>query len=545
MATLVKGRGVGDPGDQADAAEALFRKAVHRGATEPAEVIKGLSPQFSGALNMALQANPQTAAMNQFISQLSTQISAELGKDISLTSPLSSGMVPFDLVAPARLIYPVYSPLRNLVPRVPGQGTAHRAKVITEISGALPGQLGVAGNRVSIGELPAGGSMSQWPNQLPGSGSQTGVDVTVPYRFHGLTEAVSWLAQFAGQGFEDTAGLASLVLLQEAMLLEERAMIGATSIALATPAAPTLTAVNSGSLTATVWVKVTALNYYGETAASPVTSLALSAQNVQVGIIPVPGALAYNVYIGQGTTQPANLYLAGTFGGTKATLSVVAASGPTAPTTDSGTSATTDYEGFIPTISGHSAGAGAIYPSGFQGSYVNQAVGDVLKADVVNTALEAMWNGPSGIFADPDDLWVEGTDVTRLADDLATSSSSNYRFFIGQPEVGGVQAGVAVDQFRNPITRKVINVRVHPYFPQGTAMLPSWKLPQPWSNVGNVWENVMVQDYLSISWPVVDVTFRYSLFWYGALFSPAVQYNGLLQGLQASTPATNSTKGYS
>lgn len=33
------------------------------------------------------------------------------------------------------------------------------------------------------------------------------------YRFFGLTEAVSWLAQFAGQGFDDAAGLASLILL--------------------------------------------------------------------------------------------------------------------------------------------------------------------------------------------------------------------------------------------------------------------------------------------------------------------------------------------
>ena len=33
---------------------------------------------------------------------------------------------------------------------------------------------------------------------------------------------------------------------------------------------------------------------------------------------------------------------------------------------------------------------------------------------------------------------------------------------------------------------------------------------------------------------VIDVTFRYSLFQYGTLFSPAPQYNFLLQGLQLS-----------
>lgn len=536
ISALTKGR-KDNQEDRALAADQLFRKAIHKGVSDPAGVAKSLSPQFSGALNLAIAANPQTAAMNQFVQSLQAQLGTELGKDFTLSSPLSSGLVPFDLVAPARLIYPVYSPFRNMVPRVPGQGTSHRAKVITEISGSMPGHLATPGNRVSISELPGGGSMSNWPNQLPGGGSQTAVDVDVPYRFFGLTEAVSWVSQFAGQGFEDIAGLASLVLLQEAMLLEEKAMIGSTSIALAAPAAPTLSTVSGGSLTETVWVKVTAVNYYGETAASAAVSIAATSQNVQVTIAPVPGALAYNVYAAAGSTQPASLFYVGTFGGTNVTISSVPTSGATPPAADTGTAAATDYEGFIPTISGHSAGSSAIYPAGFQGSYVNQAVGDVLSPNVIDTALQAMWNGPSGIFADPDDLWVEGTDVTRLAHALSESSTSNYRLFIGQPDVGGAKAGLAVDQYLNPITRKVINLRVHPYFPQGTAALMTWKLPQPWSNVSNVWENVMVQDYLSISWPVIDVTFRYSLFWYGALFSPAVQYNGLLQGLQASTPS--------
>jgi hypothetical protein len=54
----------------------------------------------------------------------------------------------------------------------------------------------------------------------------------------------------------------------------------------------------------------------------------------------------------------------------------------------------------------------------------------------------------------------------------------------------------------------------------------------PWSNVANVWENVMVQDYLSIAWPVIDLTFRYSLVMNGALVCYAPQYNGVIAGLQ-------------
>ena len=88
----------------------------------------------------------------------------------------------FSGVAPTQLIYPVYSPLRNLIPRTPGQGTSHQAKVMTSISGALPGQLGVTSNRISIPELPAGGGIagSNWPNQLPASGNQESVNVNIP-----------------------------------------------------------------------------------------------------------------------------------------------------------------------------------------------------------------------------------------------------------------------------------------------------------------------------------------------------------------------------
>jgi len=40
----------------------------------------------------------------------------------------------------------------------------------------------------------------------------------IPYRFFGLSESLSWLAQFMGQGFEDVSALANLVLLQEFMM---------------------------------------------------------------------------------------------------------------------------------------------------------------------------------------------------------------------------------------------------------------------------------------------------------------------------------------
>lgn len=89
--------------------------------------------------------------------------------------------------------------------------------MFTGISGSQTGGQGVVD--ISIDELvTSGGSFSSWPLNLPPSGNQTEVTLNVPYRFFGITEQLSWLAQFSGQGFEDVSALANLILLQEMML---------------------------------------------------------------------------------------------------------------------------------------------------------------------------------------------------------------------------------------------------------------------------------------------------------------------------------------
>jgi hypothetical protein len=77
------------------------------------------------------------------------------------------------------------------------------------ISGSQTGGQGVLD--ISLPELvQSGGSFSNWPLNLPPAGSQQTATLNVPYRFMGVTEELSWLAQFAGQGFEDISALANL-----------------------------------------------------------------------------------------------------------------------------------------------------------------------------------------------------------------------------------------------------------------------------------------------------------------------------------------------
>lgn len=527
-------------------AEKSWKKAISDGYNNPDGVYKSLSPAFRQQFGAFASAQPQSVMMGQWMAQVNAALK-DVGKSITTTAPLASGLVPFNLVAPSRLIYPVYSPFRNKLPRTQGQGLSYRAKVVTGVSGSQTGSSGGQFVDIAIPELSGGGGMNNWPLNLPASGNQDSVDLNVPYRFMGLSENVSWLAQFAGQGFEDVSALANLILLQEFMLNEEAQLIAATSTALPTPAAPTLTARSanvgevplSGVITNnTINVRITAANWYGETAASAstaVTAVTSGTSVVDVTIPSVAGALWYNIYVAVATAPGTYFRMFTGVGGVNYTLvGPVLTAGTAAPAADTGTFSTNRMEGIVPTLAGHSQGGGQVYPSGWQGGYVNTAVGDTLRSSVINTALQKLWDGSGAFRADPAELVGEGGDIMRLSNDIVLAGNNqNYRLFVEQGDAPGVRAGAAVSEFTNPVTRSIVRIVVHPWLPQGTATLMSYTLPFAWSNVANCWEVNLVQDYLSISWPVIDATFRYSLYEYGALAANSPQYSGILQGIQA------------
>lgn len=109
MPVLVKGAGYCRPGgnkplDDDDQifrrsmkAEMSFRKAIKNGIENPASVIKSLSPEFAGQFGAFMAAAPQNQAMSSLVGQLNSQLTDILGKSVTLTSPLQSGFVPFDL----------------------------------------------------------------------------------------------------------------------------------------------------------------------------------------------------------------------------------------------------------------------------------------------------------------------------------------------------------------------------------------------------------------------------------------------------------------
>ena len=165
------------------------------------------------------------------------------------------------------------------------------------------------------------------------------------------------------------------------MLNEEASHLNASSIALTTPSAPTLTArtANSGEtaltgVTTTVYVKVTASTFFGQTAAGSGASVGWSSgQVVDVQIVPVAGAMFYSIYVTTGASAGTYYLMATNIGGQYFTLQgALAASGTVAPSSDTGTSSANDEEGLLSVLSGHAAPS--VYPTSWQAGYFNNTV---------------------------------------------------------------------------------------------------------------------------------------------------------------------------
>jgi hypothetical protein len=539
-------------------AEQALRETIRKSMTDPESVRKNLSPSFIAEYPLfGTNYMPQDQAIGQLQSQMG-ELMAGLGKSFTTGSPVSTGLVPFDLEAPSHLLYWFDTPLRAKLPRLPGRGSSHRTKVITAITGSQTS----ASAPITDPTLSEITNFSSWPNSNLGpSGAQVGVDVNIGYSFLGRNENLSWLAQFAGVGFEDITSLANLILMHEAYFDEEYLNIAGSSHAITAPASVSLTvrtavtgetAISNGDGTHN-WVTASACNYYGETAnCTAVDAGAISTSQV-VDVVITPGTTSagqqFRLYFQIAGTPFARATAAfvAQCGGTKYTLQGAMPSNSTTPhplAADSGTGASTRWDGLISVISG-SAAANSVYPAGFLGSYVNTNVQAMLSLNVLNTALKGMYDnsnaygtGAGAFRASPEELICEGFDSANLSSDVAKNSSgTNYQLLIQQGDMAGVLHGTAVSQVVNPVTRRIVNITVHPGWLQGTAVLTQWTTPQAARN-GNVFEMRMCQDLLSVAWPVIDPTYRYSIFEYGTFFAQAPQYSGLLSGLQvnASNP---------
>jgi hypothetical protein len=501
-------------------------------ALEALAATKSLSPDALAGLNNAI-------ASQRVASQ-------EIQKDISLSSPLSTSFAAFDLEAPAKLLTPRPTPLRNRIPRKKGVGTSHRIKRITGYTGTGTGGQGQIWPGITESTTTAFGSI----NFERGSKiSYTADDIILPYNSYSLSDSVSFDANFSGLGYQDLRQLSSTSTLYATMLMEERMMLMARGTAsgyagaLSAPSTPTVAAVSpTGSVTAlannTYYVYVTAdagisSTGFGESVITTVVSQATVSQALTVTIAPVVGAIAYNVYVGT-TTGAANAHYQGRTTGTVFTLGGTGTSntGNQAAFTTSGALATraasdtsayaTGYDGILPTVLGPNSG---------YNNNINSVFSNANPGTEFQTVFANLYNS---VKADPDEILMNGSDRKQLSDAIKGSANANYRLQISQDEATGVTFGSVVNGIVNETTGKSLDITVHPWLPQGVAPVLSYTLPIPDTEVSDVWANYLVQDYMGIQWPVTQFAYEFSTYFRGTFFCSAPAWNGVVSGITAA-----------
>ena len=129
---------------------------------------------------------------------------------------------------------------------------------------------------------------------------------------------------------------------------------------------------------------------------------------------------------------------------------------------------------------------------------------------------------------------MNGFDRLQLSNAIVNNgANSAYRVFVqNQDGMGGVKTGTVVQAIMNEVTGTEIPITVHPWFPQGNALVRQKTLPIPDSNVSETSVMVLPQDYVAVQWPVTQFTYDASTFEIGTFCHYAPGWNGLIQGIQ-------------
>jgi hypothetical protein len=489
---------------------------------------KSLAPEAVAALNTALA--------------VQRSASADIIKDITLSSPLSTAFAQYDLEAPAKLLTPRPTPLRNKLVRKKGIGTSHRVKRITGFTGTGTGGVGQTWPGVTESTTTTFGSINF---QRGPKISYAADDLNVPYFSYSLSDAVSWDANYSGQGFQDLRQLSTTSTLYAAMLMEERMLLmarGTDAAYSGALAAPTITVTQQAAATGATgltngvyYVRVTAdAGAFGESVSSSEATITIASTQSMTITVTAPattvGNLGYNVYIGT-TTGAANTVYQGRF---TSLVGIVNAAGPTTNDNILYSTTSTRVPSAATNTSAFATGYDGILPQIFKNGTVNRINSQF---STTNPGLEyqnvfgTLWDT---VKADPDEIWLNGSDRKQLSDAIKNGTTSNYRLNLSQTDTGDYVGGAVIGALNNEITGKLVNLSVHPWLPQGVSPVLSYTLPIPDTQVSDVWAVVNVQDYQGVQWPVTQFAYENSVYWRGALVGYAPAWNAVVSGIKSA-----------
>lgn len=443
------------------------------------------------------------------------------------TTTATSGLTFFDLELGSKFLYPVLTPLRNMIPRVSGKGGVQAAwRAITAIN--------TTGLRFGVSSANRGGVMAVATQ-----------DYTATYKGIGVETSVDFEAQYAGQEFDDIRAIAAKTGL-EALMLGEEAMIlgGNTSVSLGTTPTPTLSGSTSGGeLPAQVWsVICTALTVdgimngsvtggvqgsitrvnadgtsdtFGGGVARKSTNATVATtgttSSITASVTPVSGAVGYAWFWGSAgsellgaittinslviTAAATGLQTAAELGGNDNSTNILAFDGLMYQAVKAGSGA------YVLTMPTGTAGTGT--PLSADGS------GGIIEIDVV---LKVMWDN---YRLGPDTMWVNSQEAANISRKVLLGSQNAAQRFVFEAAQDMVGGGIMVRTYLNRYSMQggsSVDIRVHPNMPAGTILFTTKSLPYPLAGVGNVVQIRTRQDYYQIEWPLRTRKYEYGVY---------------------------------
>jgi hypothetical protein len=464
-----------------------------------------------------------------------TQDSLELLKralatpDNSLAKSISTatGLVAFDLQAPAKNLYPFVTPIRNVMPRVGGgTGTATNWRQVNAIIGS---------GFDAMGWVPEGQRSGQMSYS---TSSNSATFVTI-----GEEDAATFEAISAGREFEDIQARMTFRLLQKMMLKEEMAILaGNASLRLGTPATPTLSASGSGATlpAATYFVKVAAVTLEGYQNSSVTSGVATTkivtgvdgktftlnggssnisgeasqavtlGQSLSCSVTALQGAVAYAWYIST-STGTETLQAITTINSLVISTPLATGNQPQSVfTSDYSANPNYAYDGLLTTALKMGSNAYvSILPTGTPGTGTPLTASGRGSVNEIDAMFQMMWNN---FELSPTVLYVNAQELKNITTKVLSNASGPLLRY-DAPADGSdgeyqLTASGVVQFYYNPFAiygGLRIPIKIHPRVPPGTIIGWTENLPiQYQSNeVPNVAEIKTRQDYYQIDWPIV------------------------------------------
>ena len=476
------------------------------------------------------------------IAKVQTQLAAlKAGGLEKATVDLGVGLTGFNLEAPAKLLVPIVSGVRDRIPRrtVAGIGTNWKAITAVTPSGAFKAADGVRSTGFDI----------------------TKTDYSTSYGEYGQFGDVTWAGEIAAQNFDDARARAETLALLQFLRREWGVMAGGHTTNLGAGPAPTVVAGTSGGNLADdeYWVYPVPLTLPGVAGASRIARptggesnnydfSTAPTLNLNDGVgLPDAGdvsatitggsgngkltvtwtwdkdAVAYAVYVGLATGST-NAKLQGIVTQSEVVITDFNTTGAAPNTSD--TSGNAPFKGMWHQLTAAGSGSYLKRLNGPLSAAVGRGIPEIdeMLDDIYERTKE-----------EPDILMVGYQEHGSIDDKLAAVSQDRIKLNVSVPSQGDLSSEM-LPRFTTYKSRrgKVLRLIEDNVLPGGAIMAIKDEVMIPNSQIPNAWQMHMGRDLARLDYAMANPKFEFEVRAYGALAGYAPSFQGMIYDIHAA-----------